>query len=149
MPIFCKLKSKIKLVIFFEDGGAAHFYSVIKEDKKVYHLIADKMKKRILNKKYDFQFKRAIFYDNQTKKEFETVFGSQYQEPVYKTADTFDIEKSIVKATMIGMDHKARVYYSRQNEEKILGYDPVDIKAAMLKRLNEKFVYHSLTFECR
>lgn len=149
MPIFCKQNSKVKLVIYFADGGAARFYSILKEDKKVYHLIAEKLKKRILNKKYSFQFRKAIFYDNNTNKEFETVRGSQWQEPVYKSADTFDAEKSIVKAILIDMNHKARVYYSRQNEERIFGNDPIEIKAAMKKRLDEKFAYHSLTFECR
>ena len=152
MPLFCKDKSKVKLVIFFSNGGAAVFYSIVKENKKTYEVLTEKMTNRILKKKYDFQFTRAIFYENQNgfkrKNGFKMVLGSQHQNTT-KTPDYFDPENSIVKATMIGMDHKPKVFYSRLNEEQQLGFDPLEIQKAMQQRLNSKFEYKSLTFEFR
>ena len=149
MPVFSKLESKVKMVVYFDNGGAARFYSVIKENKKPWETIADKMTKRVLGNKYKWQFRKAMFYDNFTDREFKTIYGSQHTSPPTKTPDEFDPEKSIVKAIMVDMDHKPKVFYSRQNEEKKFGNDPLEIRAAMRNRLKAKFEYRKLTFEFR
>lgn len=148
MPIFSKEESKVKVVIYFLDGGGTRFYSIIKENKKPWETIANKMTRRILKGKYDLQFKRAIFYDNFTDQPFKTVIGLD-NIPSTKTPDNFCPEASIVKATLIDMNHKPKVYYSRLEEEKKLGYDPIEIRAAMRKRLHQKFEYRTLEFEFR
>lgn len=144
----CPVKSKVKLVIYFQDQGVARFFSIVKENKKAWEVISEKMAKRILGKKYSMNFKVAIFYDNNTDTEFKRIHGIHYTSPK-ENHDNFCPENSIVKATMIGLDHKAKVFYSRLEEEKQLGYDPIKIKTEISKRLKSKFDFIELNFEFR
>lgn len=73
MPIFDKDKSKIKLWVGTGSQKGDVFYSIISQDKKTELAIIEKMKKRILERKYKGVFTTAKFYNNKTGKLITTI----------------------------------------------------------------------------
>ncbi len=73
MPIFDKDKSKIKLWVGTGSQKGDVFYSILSQDKKNDFAIIEKMKKRILERKYNGIFTIAKFYNNKTGKLITTI----------------------------------------------------------------------------
>ncbi len=73
MPVFDKEKSKIKLWVGTGSQSGNVYYSILSQDKKTEFEIIEKMKKRILGRKYKGVFTIAKFFNNKTGKLISTV----------------------------------------------------------------------------
>jgi len=105
---FCKKLSRVRLWVCDHQDNKESYYSFLADDKKGYEYVINAMKERILKGIYRSRFKVAIFYNNTTDTELETVSSQKFAR---------NFNKSKVKLLLYDRANTAHTYFSNPIED--------------------------------